>query len=201
MTTTSTVKPVSLRGYAMHRGCTHEAVRKAISQGRLKNSIVTVNGKPKITDVGAADAEWSATTRPSAADDPSWPEAMADKALPVRTIEPTTARPAPPPRAESLARLEAAKAELAEIELKVKRGEYAPTAELRDEICRLAHETKTKLLAVPSKLKQRRPEVSRDAIREVDDLIREALTSIADAGAAAGARTQHGDDSDEYDAA
>jgi hypothetical protein len=51
----------SLRAYARHRGCSHQAVRKAIATGRLDRSVGRVDGKPRIC-FGLADEEWSANT-------------------------------------------------------------------------------------------------------------------------------------------
>jgi hypothetical protein len=52
---------VSIREYARHRGCSHEAVRRAIQAGRLKRSVTKV-GKATAIDVELADREWDANT-------------------------------------------------------------------------------------------------------------------------------------------
>lgn len=59
-------KPLSFLAYAKRRGVSSEAVRKAHSDGRLRESVVMVNGKPKIRDPEVADREWDANTRPRA---------------------------------------------------------------------------------------------------------------------------------------
>lgn len=56
---------VSLREYGRQRGISGEAVRKAISSGRLTSSVrYDAKGKPSV-DPAAADAEWDANTSQS----------------------------------------------------------------------------------------------------------------------------------------
>ena len=52
---------VSIREYARHRGCSHEAVRRAIQAGRLKRSVTKV-GRVTDIDVELADQEWTNNT-------------------------------------------------------------------------------------------------------------------------------------------
>ncbi len=59
-------EPISLRAYAEQRDVSHQAVRRAIASGRLRESVVTVGGEPKIADPALADREWEANTRPRA---------------------------------------------------------------------------------------------------------------------------------------
>lgn len=55
-------EPVSIADYARHRGCASSSVLKAIRSDRLNQSVVYVDGKPKIIDVAKADAEWRANS-------------------------------------------------------------------------------------------------------------------------------------------
>lgn len=57
---------VTLSAYARYRGCSHQAVSKAIRNGRLQRSVVMVNGAATIPDFAAADAEWLENTKGSA---------------------------------------------------------------------------------------------------------------------------------------
>jgi hypothetical protein len=61
------MEPVSLRGYARHRGVSLKAVQKAIKSGRIQT---TPEGK---VDVDSADANWQGNTapRPTAPSRPS----------------------------------------------------------------------------------------------------------------------------------
>lgn len=52
---------VSIREYARHRGCSHEAVRRAIQAGRLTRSVTKI-GRATAIDVELADREWDANT-------------------------------------------------------------------------------------------------------------------------------------------
>jgi hypothetical protein len=52
----------SLRAYARHRGCSHQAVRKAIVGKRLLRSIATEGGRVTVTDFQLADREWETNT-------------------------------------------------------------------------------------------------------------------------------------------
>jgi hypothetical protein len=56
-------KTLTIRGYARHRGCSHQAVRQAIKRNRLVNSIVRdAAGRVVIVDARAADKEWAERT-------------------------------------------------------------------------------------------------------------------------------------------
>jgi hypothetical protein len=53
---------ISLASYARHRNISTAAVSKAVKRGRLVESVSWVDGVPKIGNVAAADAEWTAKT-------------------------------------------------------------------------------------------------------------------------------------------
>lgn len=56
--------PITLFDYSKHRGCSRQAVQKAVDNGRLSKSIVTMaNGKPGVIDVELADREWIENTK------------------------------------------------------------------------------------------------------------------------------------------
>ena len=69
-TTPTPQPPISLRAYAKHRaaaglpGCSPEAVSKAVKSGRLRDSVVLVDGEPKIADPELADREWAERSAP-----------------------------------------------------------------------------------------------------------------------------------------
>lgn len=55
-------EPLSIRGYARRRGCSHVAVLKAIETGRLAQAVVEdAKGRRRI-DPEVADREWAANT-------------------------------------------------------------------------------------------------------------------------------------------
>src|SRR5262245_49251749 len=56
---------MSLRAYARHRGCTVEAVSRAVQRRRLRKSVIVVDGVPRISSAKLADEEWAANTQSS----------------------------------------------------------------------------------------------------------------------------------------
>ncbi len=151
---------VSLREYARHRGCQLKAVQDAIAAGRLSASLTP---DKRIADVDAADAEWLATThaekRPL-----SGPAGL----------EPSASL------GEARARLDAAKADLAELDLAERRGQVIPAADVQARMVAVFSACKTKLLAIPSRARQQDPGLSHSQIALLDSLIREALEDLAD---------------------
>jgi phage terminase Nu1 subunit (DNA packaging protein) len=81
---------------------------------------------------------------------------------------------------EARARREAAEAGLAEDELRKTRGELVEVAGVVDAWVGLITAAKTKLLGIPSKLKQRHPDLPRAAHVGLGELIHEALEDLAD---------------------
>lgn len=155
----TTRKPMSIRAYARHRGVNHSAVRRAIQSGRLAACLAYPGGKPQIADPELADREWEASRRPRA-DDPPQPPSEDYQA--------------------ARARRESALATLAEMERDERAGRLIDADRARAEVIDVFTQVRTKLLGIPHRLKQRRPELDAAAVREVDDLIREALEALAD---------------------
>jgi len=161
---------MSLRAYARHRGCAISAVVKAVQDGRLSASVGRSEvGHPKILDAAKADAEWKAST-------------YAD-------MVPLTGPTAPkkrngeaedaPSLAEARARLDAAKAELAEMDLAERRGELLPASDVEARMVGVFASCKTKLLGVPTWVRQQDPGLTRDQVRLFESAIREALEGLA----------------------
>jgi hypothetical protein len=97
-TTKTPQPPISLRAYAKHRaaaglpGCSPEAVSKAVKSGRLRASVVLVDGEPKIADPELADREWAERSAPRIL-----PPTPAPASSPATPPPP----PPPPPRGEA----------------------------------------------------------------------------------------------------
>lgn len=175
---------MSLRTYARHRGVSVEAVSKAITAGRLRESVVKVDGQPKIASIEIADTEWIANTRPRVDHPPVPPRPM-----------PSTSRDAsefggdaddPPDynrsravREAHAARREAALADMAEIEVAEKREELVPVAEARAYITDKFTVVKTRILGVPSGVAQRLPNLAAEVVPVMDSLLREVLEELA----------------------
>ena len=81
---------------------------------------------------------------------------------------------------ESRARTEWLKAELMELERAEKEGELVRADEVSKAWGDLVAITRTKMMAVPSKAKQRIPEIPADAFVALEEIVREALEDLAD---------------------
>lgn len=190
-------EPMTLRAYAGRRGCALSAVQKAIKNGRLGKSLVPWGAGFRIGDPDMADREWEANS--------SHGHRRGDARGPVGVVPDPT--PAPkPPRAEadnppddpdqqdrddgpqtfmgktqavSLAQERYWKAQRAELDYKTRAGELVPVADVEGRWTKLVVEAKGRLLAVPSKAKQRIPALGAVDVAVIDALIREALEEMA----------------------
>ena len=85
---------------------------------------------------------------------------------------------------ESKARTEHLKAELLELERKQKEQDLVPMSEVKISWENVITTARTKLLGVPSKAKQRIPDLDTNAMSHLEDIIREALEELASPQAA-----------------
>ncbi|HEX7127287.1 MAG TPA: hypothetical protein VF406_16135 [Thermodesulfobacteriota bacterium] len=83
--------------------------------------------------------------------------------------------------AEATRREREARAKLAELEYRKRSGLLIPTAEAEATYSAQIIRARTKLLAIPSQLKRRRPHLTPEDLADLDALIREALTELATA--------------------
>jgi hypothetical protein len=190
--------PMSLSAYARRRGVSVEAVSKAVERGRLRGSIVLVDGKPKIADPELADHEWQANTRPRI-DHPPPPKKPAPK-------KPAPASKSGDPEVGSIAGLDelpkgvprydvsravreyhearrsGALADVAEIERDKVRDAVVPIDEARAYMIEKFTLVKSRLLGVPSRVAQRLPNLAKQVQPVVDELIREVLLELDDDG-------------------
>jgi P27 family predicted phage terminase small subunit len=151
--------PLSLRAYAKRRGCSVEAVSRAIKAGRLVASVVTVDGSPKIADADLADQEWDANTDHSKA--PPASDGDMDGAA-------------------AAARERHWKALTAELNYRRQAGELVEAAAAEERWLALIATAQTKLLAIGSRMKQRLPHLTISDIATIDDFVRESLEELAD---------------------
>ncbi len=165
-------KPTSLRAYARRRGVSVEAVSKAVTAGRLRESVVIVGGKPKIADIELADREWTANTRPRV--DHPVATAPALEAVDVPDYNESRAL-----RESHAARREAALADLAEIEVAEKRDELVPVDEARAFMVDKFTTVKTLILGVPTQVAQRLPHLAAEVEPVVAELVRAVLEELA----------------------
>lgn len=163
---------MSIRAYAERRGCTPETVRQRIKRAVLVRSVVWVPGKggkdePRIADPNLADQEWSAGTRPKAASQAA--TAASDEYSRLR-LE----------REEENLRAARAKREAEELALAARRGELVPAAEIEAALAEEYTAVRTKLLALPTRAKQRLTHLTTADVAVLEDLVREALGELAD---------------------
>ncbi len=149
---------MKIREFARHIGVTHPAILKGCKSGRLDRSL-TRDKRGRVTDIDpdVGEVEWrenAARQSPSDGDSPSL-------------------------RA-SRARRENALAHLAEIELAEREGKLVDAQAIQSKIVTVFTNCRNRLLGIPSKLKQRRPEMTLEQIRIVDDCIRETLEELAE---------------------
>ena len=157
------------REYARHRGCEPSAVRQAIKAGRISASVKRDAAGDYSIDPKRADLEWAATT-------------YADRV-------PLTGPTAPGGSAsggedpvslmEARHRLELAKAQLAEMDLAERRGEILDAREVEARMVGVFSSCKTKLLGVPSRVRQQDPTLTKPQVALLESTIREALEGLA----------------------
>lgn len=176
-------------------GVSRTAVYKAIKQGRLP-VIRTADGRELIKSETLRE-DWFANTMQKVGVGPK--PAAGEKAFPPprpkRTEpEPESDEPEPertrlrlaapteevPEYNESRARTEYLKAELLELERKEKEGLLVRSADVQAKWVEVITISRTKVLGVVSKAKQRIPDLTQDQIAILEDITREALEELAD---------------------
>jgi len=167
-------------------GVTPEAVYAAVKSGRL-SVIQSRDGKPLVNSETMRE-EWAKNTQTRIGMGPKPPGPGKEK-KPLRSREERMAsREEPrisrtsesiPDYDESRARTEHLKAELLELERQQKEGLLVKAEEVEHEWVEIITRARTKLLGIPTKAKQRIPDLDTDAIGVLDDIVREALEDLA----------------------
>jgi hypothetical protein len=181
---------MSLRAYAASRrdrglpGGDIKTVREAIAAGRLSQSL-TKDGK-RIRDAELADQEWAASTK-SDYIPLTGPAANVTAPVDNQTSGPATAAPHVNALADARARREAAQAELREMELAKHRGELVPAKDLESHLARIDGHMKAtfercrnKILAIPGRVRQRDPSLTKRQMATIEDLVKDALLELAE---------------------
>lgn len=170
-------------------GVSRTAVYKAIKQGRLP-VVRTADGRELIKSETLRE-DWYANTmkkvgvgpKPPAGEKdlpPPRPKPEADEPKRERSLAAPEPGELVPDYNESRARTEFLKAELLELERKEKEGMLVRTADVQAKWIEVLTISRTKVLGVPSKAKQRIPDLTPDQIAILEDIIREALEELAD---------------------
>lgn len=171
---------VSQRAYARHRGTTHRAVQKAIESGR----IATHDGK---IDPAEADRMWELNT------DPGKPKGTATQ----RDADGVATPPAGAPPdggggklrdgglsyADARAVREAYAARLAKLDYEERSGKLVNADKVGEAWQQIVQASRTKVLALPSKIKTRIPKMTADDVAMIEQLVRECLEDLAEGGA------------------
>lgn len=167
---------MSCRKYAERRGVSVEAVSQAIKAGRLRESVVLVNGNPKIGDPDLADREWNERTRPtpysSTVSGEPQPKAATLPPPPDYLVSRARREVAAADKEEELAKL--ARLNVAERERQLIRFDAACA-----EVDAVFNTVRNRLLGVPSQLGQRMPDIAARVVPVAEDLIHEALEELA----------------------
>ncbi len=197
---------LNLQQYADHRkamglrGATHVSVLRAIKNGRLSPPAVERQGKGWEIDPGLADEQWAQATDPAPrgtnANQGQRPSPRA--ATPAGQAAPKHSRPTAPSLADDdldtesdaddekvpnfndeRALHEREKRLIARMERKKEANKLLPREEVFQAWDAAVNITRTTMLGVASKLKQRIPHLTPDEVAVAQDLIREALGSLA----------------------
>jgi hypothetical protein len=166
-------------------GVTPEAVYAAIKAGRLSTT-ESKDGRVMVNSETMRD-EWAKNTQrrigvgpkpPSTSPKPLRPreERLSGGASTPRISETDEAIP---DYDESRARTEHLKAELLELDRKQKQGLLVPAADIEAKWVEIVTLARTKILGIPTKAKQRIPDLDTDAIGLLEDIVRETLEDLS----------------------
>lgn len=174
-------------------GVTPPAVYKAIKDGRL--SVVRTSDGRELVNSDTMRDEWHSKTQKRIGVGPKPPGGTVERTplrpAEIRRNEAALAPPRPaaeplarttepiPDYNESRARTEHLKAELLELERKEKEKILVKADEIEAKWVEIVTLVRTKLLGIPTKAKQRIPDLDTDAIGILDDIVRECLEDLA----------------------
>lgn len=163
-------------------GVSAEAVYAAVKSGRL--SVVSgLDGRPMVNSETMRE-EWARNTQTKIGVGPKAPGDGGVK-KPLRSREErmgervAKTKEVIPDYDESRARTEHLKAELLELDRQQKEGQLVRVEDVEREWLEIITMARTKLLGIPTKAKQRLPDLDTDAIGVLDDIVREALEDLA----------------------
>ena len=154
------------------KNVTPQAVYKAINQGRV-TPVVDNDGKVML-DKDAFETDWEKTYHPNQMKKANNYHKPRQKAV-ITDI---------PAYEESRARTEHLKAELLDIERKQKEQQLVDSKQVQAKWLEVISIAKNKVLGIPSKAKQRIPELDVSAMNCLEDIVRESVEEIADTQAA-----------------
>lgn len=181
-------------------GVTKEAVYAAIRTNRL--SVVRTGDGRELVNSSTMRDEWQRNTQRRIGRGPKPPAGTTER-TPLRPGETPRSTSPPPPSSpptssvpstssslaathepipdydESRARTEHLKAELLELERKQKEKILVKADEIEAKWVEIVTLARTKILGIPTKAKQRIPDLDTDAIGILDDIVRETLEDLS----------------------
>lgn len=199
---------MSLSAYGRRRGCSHEAVRRAIKSGRLQQSVtIDAKGHPKINDPDLADQEWGEHTSQIRQVDP---KAVGDGVSRAKGGDGTTRSSKSKPSnydngpagagagdgfasaggGSTLNKARAARetyeARISELKYKKMKGESVDAAEVKSMFATAARRVRDSALAIPDRIASvLAAEEDPDRVhRLLTEELEQALTTLADHGGA-----------------
>ena len=164
-------------------GITAPAISQAIRQGRLK-TVLNEKGKKRLdTATLADDYRKNTQTRKTTAHQKAAQVIQEQPAAKVADTAPgprmTKTSEYIPDYDESRARTEHLKAELLELDRKQKEGLLVPAAEVEAKWVEIVTMARNKIMGLPSKAKQRIPDLDSGAMACLEDIVRETLEDLA----------------------
>lgn len=162
------------------RRCTRQNLEKLCEKGALQGSPCVLQKKPWRVDADLLVAEYLARVAPHQAEAQ---QPRAKREAPARVDTPAQL---PAERPEDLpeytisrARSEFEKANLLELQRKTQEGQLLRREDVTTAWTQAVNLTRTKLLGVPSTVRQRIPHLDTDEVEVIMGLIREALEELA----------------------
>ena len=168
-------------------GITQPSIHQAIAKGRLK-VVLDEKGRKRIdTATLAEDYRKNTQTRNTTAHKKA---KELEVPQPEQKVSKPQERPKPEPRIsrtqeyipdydESRARTEYLKAELLELDRQKKAGKLVPVDEVEAKWLEIVTLARGKMLGIPSKAKQRIPDLDAAAMASLEDIVRETLEDLA----------------------
>ena len=147
---------------------TKSAVSKALKNGRLDDAVVNRQGKIFLKNDGARKI-WESTSDPLRS---------SGSILRPKKVISTENEPIPDFNA-SRAKREAMMARLAEIDVEEREKVLVPSADVESQWVQLVTIAKTKVLGIPTKAKQRIPDLDKNAMSLLDEIVLETLEDLA----------------------
>ena len=158
--------------YAKHRGISHVSVSAAIKKGKLTKSITRDEKGRAIIDAEIADQEWIPEKKE-----------IFKEANPNRPVDDSESSISTAISfAESRAVRENYQAQLSKLEYEREAGKSVDADEVKREWAKIASIVRSKVLGIPSKARQRIPELTHDAYLVLETVVRESLEELSDGG-------------------